>query len=269
MARPRNIVKKVDTDYFENVTAIWSTPWLCDFGRATASDGTIKEEGLLSQIAPSLPQNLYQLMLNKDGRSEVHEAIKDALRKIGKPNDITNIWIDDIHPDYHNAAIELAKWKPKIDGWDGAGWAKHSDNIFFRVRSVLISTCEAWRGYNWQAFEREYERLKKYWNDGPVWINEFQWSALPSELPPSATLLGLCLADIVAQFGNGRAAQRVRHSPIKFDIIDQTPWKAILEFIGVVFEERDLPDNTAIRRSITYHAPNILKFYRTPYNPRY
>jgi hypothetical protein len=269
MARPRKIIEKVDTDYFENLTAIWTTPWLCDFGRVAEPDGTIKVEGLLSKIAPSLPPNIYQLMLNKDGRSEVYRAIKAALTSIGQPNDITKIWIDDIHPDYHVAAKELAKWKPQINGWGRDGWAKHSDNIFLTVRTELIKTCEAWRGYDWQAFENEYERLKQYWSDGPVWIKEFQWSALPDKLPPQATLIGLCLADVVAQFGNGKAAQKVRHNPVKFDIIDQTPWKAILEFIEVILGQNQQHDNTAIRRSITYHAPNILKFYRTPNNSKY
>ncbi len=257
MGRPPYIIEKLNTEYFENVSPIWTQP-------------EIRSDGLLRELWQHMPNGQTLSVSSRDKQKASKSLLMAALKAGGySESRINEIWIEEIDSRYHAAAFELARWRPEIDGWDCAGWATHSDNIFFAVRTELIATCEAWRGYDWAAFEREYERLKEYWNDGPVWIKEFQWRAIPSELPPRATLIGLCLADVVAQFGNGRAAQVVRHSPIKFDIINQTPWKAILEFIGVVFEEKDLPDNAAIRRSITYHAPKILQFYRTPHNIKY
>lgn len=257
MARPRNIIKKIDTDYFENVTAIWTKPYIVG-------------DGLLLQLWKHMPDQHQLSWETPEQRAEAKAVIKVALKAGGYPeNRINEIWIEEIDKCWHEAAHELQRWKPEIDGWNRDGWANHSDNIFFSVREHLVKTCEAWRDYDWGAFSREYQRLSVYWSDGPVWIKEFQWQRLPAVSPPSETLVGLCLADVVAQFGMGKAAQNVRHGPIKFSIIDQTPWKAILKFIDVIFEEDDLPDNAAIRRSITYHAPNILQFYRTPYNSRY
>ena len=254
MARPRNIVKKVDTDYFENATAIWTKPY-------------IVADGLLLKLWKHMPDQHKLSWATPDQRKASKAAIAAALSKANRPKHrICEIWIEEIDSCWHEAAHELARWKPEIDGWNRDGWAMHSDNIFFAVRTELIATCEAWRDYDWQAFSKEYQRLKSYWQGGPVWINEFQWCAMPSELPPKATLIGLCLADVVAQFGNGRAAQKVRQGPVKFDIIDQTPWKAILEFVEVVLGKDDDWDNVAIRTNVAYHAERIPQFYRTPHS---
>ncbi len=253
MAKLRNIIKQLDTDYFENVTPIWAKPYIVG-------------DGLLLELWKHMPHVEELSWHTPEQRKFAKDALRAALRKADESESrLDEIWIEEIHRKYHNAAYELARWKPEIDGWERDSWANHSDNVFFRVREQLIATCEAWRSYDWQAFSKEHQRLKANRNDRPVWINEFHFSVLPDELPPPATLMGLCLADIVAQFGNGRAAQKVRHGPIKFDIIGRTPWKAILEFVQVVFDEDVDWDNLAIRTSVAYHAKRITQFYRTPH----
>jgi hypothetical protein len=253
MARPRKIVEKLDTAYFENVTAIWNKP-------------TIVGDGLLQELWKHMPHQRQLSWATPDQRRDSKAAIIAALKAGGySAGRIDEIWIEKIDDRYHRAANELAVWKPNVDGWSRDGWARHSENIFFAVRTELIEICDAWSTYDWDSLDRERHRLSQYWSGGPVWIGEFQWCALPSELPPRAALVGLCLADAVAQFASGKTAQNVRCGPAKCDMAKHTPWKAILEFIEVVFGPDDRWDNISFRTEVVYHSGRIEKFYRTPY----
>lgn len=253
MARPRNIIKKLDTEHFENVTAIWTKP-------------SIVEDGLLRELWKHMPQQRELSWDTQENRRVSKAAIKAALKAGGySASRIDEIWIEKIDDRYHAAAKELAIWKPNVDGWGRDGWGRNSDNIFFAVRTELIEICNAWSTYDWDSLERERHRLNQYWSGGPVWIKEFQWRVLPTDLPPREALVGLCLADAVAHFANGKAELIVRDGAEKFDIARQTPWKAILAFVEVVFGPVDRWDNLSFRSEVIYHSGRIDEFYRMPH----
>lgn len=58
------------------------------------------------------------------------------------------------------AACKLAEWDPQITEWTNEGWATRHDSVFWRIRDMLIGRCLAWRTYNWENYNGEFERQK-------------------------------------------------------------------------------------------------------------
>ena len=111
MARPRNIIEQVDTDYFENVTAIWTKPYIVG-------------DGLLLKLWEHMPDQHELSWATPEQRQASKAAIAAALSKGSYPEiRINEIWIEEIGSCWHEAAHELARWKPEIDGWDRDGWS--------------------------------------------------------------------------------------------------------------------------------------------------
>jgi hypothetical protein len=286
----RSIKTPIDTLYFRNVTPIWTSPKIrqCDLYRE------------IEQLIYS-PAEISLLLQTVEGRGQLKSAIRSALTKKGfSASRMSEIWIEEIDSRYHEAAKELAKWQPPVADWDSESWAKHPDNIFFRLRERLMDCCEGWHSYNWDKMAVEVKRvgeittarkklieasndlsrlLSKYKPlnepyallakneqskiDRARYIEGFEWKVTPKRLVSPETMIGICLADIVSRFVIDPSGGGTLHLPVAPLLANQIPWKALQRFVQTCGLS-DESDGNSLRSIVVNAHKNISNFYGSP-----
>jgi hypothetical protein len=254
MARPRNIQKKVETDFFQNVTPLWVRP----DSQPVADRYNDAVDALAEWIGPDWPSNEksnFFLMRHTLVRSceswKSHNWDADAAWIAERRTDARHIGELDRTFEKFAAALNKAPFRHKKRMLGLAFLAE-----FLPEQDVKMTNAEGiaavdraveWFRGSLKGRDRAYARY-----------GAIEYSTIPRQLPRREVAVALSLADQITFWRRDGFSEGTLHCPHRPSISKNLPWKAIALFVSANCEAaEDILDSATIQTLVTSLAQKV------------